>query len=64
MGGMQQGTPIDTGFYFPGYAEGGMSGDLGGTALGVNLYTRFPQLPTVNTVYQRVPRLNIPEGDY
>ena len=52
MGGMQQGTPIDTGFYFPGYAEGGLSGDLAGTALGVNLLPRFPQLPTVNTVYQ------------
>jgi molybdopterin guanine dinucleotide-containing S/N-oxide reductase-like protein len=62
MGGMQQGTPVDTGFYFPGYAEGGMSGDLQGTALGVHLYPRFPQLPTVNTVNQRVPRLNIPEA--
>jgi len=62
MGGMQQGTPLDTTFYFPGYAEGGLSGDLGGTALGVDLYVRFPQLPTVNTVYQQVPRLNIPEA--
>jgi len=62
MGGMQQGTPVDTSFYFPGYAEGGMSGDLAGTALGVSLFSRFPQLPTVNTVYQRVPRLNIPEA--
>ncbi len=62
MGGMQQGTPVDTGFYFPGYAEGGMSGDLQGTALGMHLYPRFPQLPTVNTVNQRVPRLNIPEA--
>jgi len=62
MGGMQQGTPLDTTFYFPGYAEGGLSGDLGGTALGVDLYIRFPQLPTVNTVYQQVPRLNIPEA--
>ncbi len=62
MGGMQQGTPLDTSFYFPGYAEGGMSGDLAGTALGVSLFSRFPQLPTVNTVYQRVPRLNIPEA--
>jgi len=62
MGGMQQGTPLDTTFYFPGYAEGGLSGDLQGTALGVDLYPRFPQLPTVNTVYQMVPRLNIPEA--
>jgi trimethylamine-N-oxide reductase (cytochrome c) len=62
MGCMQQGTPIDTGFYFPGYAEGGLSGDLEHTAMAVNLYPRFPQLPTVNTVYQRVPRLRIPEA--
>jgi molybdopterin guanine dinucleotide-containing S/N-oxide reductase-like protein len=62
MGCMQQGTPIDTSFYFPGYAEGGLSGDLENTALGVNLFSRFPQLPTVNTVYQRVPRLHIPEA--
>jgi molybdopterin guanine dinucleotide-containing S/N-oxide reductase-like protein len=62
MGGMQQGTPIDTSFYFPGYAEGSMSGDIAGTALGVSLYQRMPQLATVNTVYQLVPRLNIPEA--
>ena len=62
MGGMQQGTPLDTGFYFPGYAEGGLSGDLQGTAMAVHLYPRMPQLPTVNTVYQRVPRLYIPEA--
>ena len=34
MGSAQQGTPIDTSFYFPGYAEGGLSGDIAGTALG------------------------------
>ncbi len=62
MGNMSAGTPIDTGFYFPGYAEGGMSGDLQFTALGVDLYVRFPQLPTVNTVQQVVPRLYIPEA--
>ncbi len=62
MGGMQQGTPVDMSFYFPGYAEGSLSGDLAGTALGVALFSRFPQLPTANTVYQQVPRLNIPEA--
>jgi molybdopterin guanine dinucleotide-containing S/N-oxide reductase-like protein len=62
FGNTQQGAPVDTGFYFPGYADGGISGDLQGTALGVNLYPRFPQLPTINTVYQLVPRLNIPEA--
>jgi trimethylamine-N-oxide reductase (cytochrome c) len=62
MGNMQQGTPVDTRFFFPGYAEGGLSGDLEGTAMAVNLYQRMPQLPTVNPVYQRVPRLRIPEA--
>jgi trimethylamine-N-oxide reductase (cytochrome c) len=62
MGNMQWGTPVDHRFYFPGYAEGGLSGDLAGTAMSVNLYQRMPQLPTVNTSYQRVPRLNIPEA--
>ncbi|MFC1579859.1 molybdopterin-dependent oxidoreductase [Thermodesulfobacteriota bacterium] len=62
MGGMQQGTPVDTRFFFPGYSEGGFSGDIAGTALGVNMYQRMPQLATVNTVYQRIPRLRIPEA--
>ncbi|MCJ7596485.1 MAG: molybdopterin-dependent oxidoreductase, partial [Desulfobacterales bacterium] len=62
MGCMQQGTPVDTRFFFPGYAEGGLSGDLQGTAMAVNMYQRMPQLPTVNPVYQRVPRLRIPEA--
>ncbi|NTU60656.1 MAG: molybdopterin-dependent oxidoreductase, partial [Deltaproteobacteria bacterium] len=62
MGGLQQGTPVDMNFYFPGYAEGGLSGDIAGTASGVNLYVRMPQIPTVNTVYQAVPRMRIPEA--
>ncbi len=62
MGGMQQGTPVDTRFFFPGYAEGGFSGDIAGTAMAVNMYQRMPQLATVNPVYQRVPRLKIPEA--
>ena len=62
MGSAQQGTPIDTGFYFPGYAEGGLSGDLAGTASGVALYQRMPQLASMNTIYQEVPRLHIPEA--
>ncbi|MCJ7596076.1 MAG: molybdopterin-dependent oxidoreductase [Desulfobacterales bacterium] len=62
MGNMQSGTPVDTRFFFPGYAEGGMSGDLERTALAVNMYQRMPQLPTMNTVYQVVPRLRIPEA--
>jgi trimethylamine-N-oxide reductase (cytochrome c) len=62
MGCLQQGTPVDTRFFFPGYAEGGLSGDLQGTAMAVNMYQKMPQLPTVNPSYQRVPRLKIPEA--
>lgn len=62
MGGMQQGTPVDSRFFFPGYSEGGFSGDLAGTGAAVNMYQRMPQLPSMNTVYQAVPRLKIPEA--
>ena len=62
MGCLQQGAPVDTGFYFPGYAEGGLSGDLERTASMVNLYQRMPHLPSINTVQQGVPRLKIPEA--
>ena len=62
MGCLQWGTPIDMHFFFPGYAEGGFSGDLDGTALSISLYQRMPQLPTVNTITQEVPRLQIPEA--
>ena len=62
MGSMQGGTPLDFGFYFPGYAEGGMSGDLEGTAMAVQLYQRMPQLPSMNTNYQKIPRMRIPEA--
>ncbi len=62
MGGMQQGTPVSTRFFFPGYAEGGFSGDYNGTAAGISMYQRMPQLPTMNTVNQSVPRLKIPEA--
>ena len=47
MGNLQWGTPVDFQFYFPGYSEGGMSGDLEGTALPISLYQRMPQLPTM-----------------
>lgn len=62
FGCAQQGTPVDSSFYFPGYGEGGLSGDLEGTASAVNLYQRMPHLATVNTVSQVVPRLKIPEA--
>ncbi len=62
MGCLQQGAPLDTSFFFPGYAEGGFSGDLDTTSLRVNMYQRMPQLPTMNTVSQLIPRLRIPEA--
>ena len=62
MGNLQWGTPVDFNFYFPGYADGGMSGDLEHTAMAVSLFQRMPQLPTMNTPAQRIPRLQLPEA--
>jgi trimethylamine-N-oxide reductase (cytochrome c) len=62
MGGVQMGTPLDSKFFFPGYAEGGMSGDVFHTGLINNMYQKMPHLPTINTVNQAVPRLRIPEA--
>jgi len=62
MGNLQWGTPVDVNFYFPGYAEGGMSGDLHHTAMSVELYQRMPQLPSVNTNEQSIPRLQLPDA--
>ncbi len=49
MGNLQWGCPIDFNFYFPGYADGGMSGDLENTSMPVELYQRMPQLPTMSS---------------
>jgi trimethylamine-N-oxide reductase (cytochrome c) len=62
MGNLQWGTPIDFNFYFPGYADGGMSGDLENTSMPVELYQRMPQLPTMNSNGQRIPRIFVPEA--
>ena len=62
MGNLQWGTPVDFNFYFPGYAEGGMSGDIEGTSLPVELYQRMPQLPTMNSNGQQIPRIWMPEA--
>ncbi len=38
------GTPLDTEFFFPGYTEGGISGDLANSAAGKDfVYRMFPQ---------------------
>jgi molybdopterin guanine dinucleotide-containing S/N-oxide reductase-like protein len=62
IGCLQQGAPVDTHFYFPGYAEGGLSGDLDYTGLRISMYQRMPQLPSMNSVSQMIPRLRIPEA--
>ena len=62
MGNLQWGTPVDFNFYFPGYSEGGMSGDLENTAMPVALYQRMPQLPTMNSNGQQIPRIWMPEA--
>jgi trimethylamine-N-oxide reductase (cytochrome c) len=61
-GHLQWGTPVDLRFYFPGYADGGLSGDIENTGMPISLYQRMPQLPTFNPSAQRVPRLQIPEA--
>ena len=62
FGCLQYGTPVDLDFYFPGYAEGGFSGDIEGNAVAVSLYQRMPHLLSMNSVGQRIPRLRIPEA--
>jgi len=44
------------------HAEGGISGDLEGTASGVNNYQRVPHILSMNSVGQKVARLRIPEA--
>ncbi len=62
FGNLQKSTPIDCNFYFPGYAEGGISGELKETASAMNLFQRMPHLPTVNPTTQVIPRLSLPEA--
>ena len=62
MGNLQWGTPLDFNFYFPGYADGGMSGDIHHTSMAVALYQRMPQLPSINTNTQIIPRMQLPEA--
>ena len=62
MGNMQRGTPVDSHFYFPSYTEGGLSGDVKGNGLIINMYQRMPQLPTINTVGQKIPKQQLPEA--
>ncbi|MDH5750525.1 MAG: molybdopterin-dependent oxidoreductase, partial [Rhodospirillales bacterium] len=62
FGGLQFGSPVDFNFYFPGYAEGGFSGDLNNTGSAVSNYQRMPHLISMNPVQQTIPRLKMPEA--
>ncbi len=62
FGNMQFGTPVDNYHYFPGYAEGGISGELNFTASAINNYTRMPHVLTMNPVKQMIPRQRLPEA--
>jgi anaerobic selenocysteine-containing dehydrogenase len=62
------GVPFDRSFFFPGYAEGGISGDFVNTAAGRKLLSRmWPDggafsNPQHSPEGQTVPRLRIPEA--
>jgi len=62
FGNLQFGAPLDFTFYFPGYAEGGMSGDLTGSANAANNYQRMPHIVTMNSARQSIPRIYLPEA--
>ncbi|MCP5001729.1 MAG: molybdopterin-dependent oxidoreductase [Hyphomicrobiales bacterium] len=62
FGNLTAGTPVDMQFYFPGYADGGISGDMEGTGDPVQNYQRMPHLISINTSNQKIPRLRIPEA--
>jgi trimethylamine-N-oxide reductase (cytochrome c) len=62
LGNLQVGTPVDMEFYFPGYADGGISGELQWNGNAVNNYQRMPHVLTVNPVRQLVPRQQFPEA--
>lgn len=62
MGNLSSGVPHDFEFYFPGYAEGGISGDLTNTANAVNNYQRMQHIVTMNPVKQLIPKQRVPEA--
>jgi trimethylamine-N-oxide reductase (cytochrome c) len=62
FGNLQAGTPLDHNFWFPGYAEGGISGELAHTAGAAHTYCRMPHVLTMNPVKQMVPRQRLPDA--
>jgi trimethylamine-N-oxide reductase (cytochrome c) len=53
---------MDLNFYFPGYAEGGISGDITHTGSAPHNYVRMPHVLTMNAVKQTIPRQRLPEA--
>lgn len=62
FGNLQQGAPLDYTFWFPGYAEGGISGDLAFTGSALNTYSRMPHVLSMNTSKQAIPRIQLPDA--
>lgn len=62
FGNLQMGVPMDLNFYFPGYAEGGISGDITNTGSAPHNYVRMPHILTMNPVKQIVPRQRLAEA--
>jgi trimethylamine-N-oxide reductase (cytochrome c) len=62
FGNLQQGAPLDYTFWFPGYAEGGISGDLTFTGGALVTYPRMPHVMSMNPVKQAIPRLQLPDA--
>ena len=62
MGALEMGTPVDHEFYFPGYADGGISGELQWNGNAVNNYQKMPHVLTVNPVRQLIPKQQLPEA--
>ncbi len=67
--GTSQGAPCDEQFFFPGYAEGGISGDVDNSAAGYEfVYRMFANTRGAtrtahhSTEGQTVPRIRIPEA--
>lgn len=62
FGSLGVGARMELSFYFPGYSEGGISGDLVNSAAAVNNYQRMPNVITLDTCRQLVPRERIAEA--
>ncbi|MEO0495958.1 MAG: molybdopterin-dependent oxidoreductase [Pseudomonadota bacterium] len=62
FGNLTAGAPLDLHFYFPGYAEGGISGDLVNTGNAAHNYQRMPHVISMGVIKQQVPKQFIPEA--